>query len=92
MTRAPLRSCKCQRGPKSGLYLILVASPLCKSFTTISLFGCLRLRCSAAWMANSLRSRYVRGVPSIEISNRESIILSDTASTKRTRRTFSRPD
>jgi hypothetical protein len=43
-------------------------------------------------MANSLRSRYVRGVPSIEISNRESIILSDTASTKRTRRTFSRPD
>src|SRR5262249_18966838 len=45
------------------------ASPLCKSLTTMSLFGCLRLRCSAASMANALRSRYVRGVPSIEISN-----------------------
>jgi len=32
-----------QRAPKSGLYLIVVALPLCKSLTTMSLFGCLRL-------------------------------------------------
>src|SRR5262249_44757197 len=58
---------ECQR--KSGLYLTVIASPLCNSLTTMSLFGCLRLRRSAASMANALRSRYVRGVPSIEISN-----------------------
>ena len=32
-------SCEFHRGP----YLTVVALPLCKSFTTMSLFGCLRL-------------------------------------------------
>src|SRR5262249_18288094 len=60
----------CHRCHKSALYSTLVASPFCKSFTRMTLYGCLRLRCSAAAMANALRSRYVRGVPSIETSNR----------------------
>jgi hypothetical protein len=47
-SRYSVSSCECQRGPKSGLYLIVVASPLCKSLTTTVLFGCLCLRCSAA--------------------------------------------
>jgi len=55
--------------PQIGFVLDRSRLPLCKSLTTMSLFGCLRLRCSAASMANSLRSRYVRGVLSIEISN-----------------------
>jgi hypothetical protein len=53
-SRYSVSSCECQRGPKSGLYLIVVASPLCKSLTTTVLFGCLRLRCSAASMVTTL--------------------------------------
>jgi len=52
---------KFHRGPKSGLYSTVVASPLCKSLTTRALCGCLRLRRSAASMANVFMSRYVRG-------------------------------
>src|SRR5262249_32842438 len=61
-SRLSVSPCEFQRGPKSGLYLTVIASPLCKSFTTMSLFGCLRLSRAHAAMAHPWRARSVRGV------------------------------
>src|SRR5262245_30905904 len=67
--RPPAPPLGAHRGADSGLYATAVSFPLAISFTTTSLCGCFRLRYSAASMAMALRSRYERGLSSIDIAN-----------------------